>query len=157
MDWSSELRALREEMDSRRTEPESEDIIDEAEREARLAQLKDLFQSLQIEESLSEMNRVLLDNQGVLEVYAPWELEEDVEEEEDDVLEEDFEEDEELYEESDAASAVLSWGKGTRVLAVDIEMGQKGFYLEVNDTDVSLDQNAVKQALIQAFREEMGL
>ncbi len=142
MDWVSELRTLRIELDSFR-----------AARQERLAQLKDLFQSLQIESALSEMNRILLDGQGEMEVYTSWEPKENVDREQDVV-----EVDGEAEDESDSISAVLTWREEwDREIAVDLIIAERESYLQVNDVDIRLDQDAVRQALIRAFREEMGL
>ena len=158
MDWSSDLRALRSELEPLREELEKQASIEEAERQERLAQVKSLFKSLQIEEALNEMNRILLDRRGEVAVYAPWQEEEDVGEEGEDLIEEN----EEVEEDTHMASAVLTWEEsGVREIAVDLgvdtESMRKQVYVLVNGSGVRLEQDAVRQALIRAFREELGL
>ena len=151
MDWSSDLRELRSELNDFRREQQRRASVEEAERQERWAQMKSLVQSLQIEGALSEMNRLLLDGKGEVEMYAPWEIEEDAGEEE--LVEED-----EIEEESDSASAILVWEEEeTKEIAVDIGMAEGGLYLQVNGTGIRLEQEAVRKALIRAFREEIGL
>ena len=156
MDWSSDLRSLRSELDSLRRERQRQARAEEADRERRFTQAREVFQSLRVEESLNEMNRLLLDGQGDLRLYAPWEVEEDAESGYDDVVDDDEDFDEE---EGEVFSAILTWEEGgTREIAVDIGMTEKGFYLQVNGDDVrSPDEGSVRQSLIRALREEIGL
>ena len=118
-----------------------------------MAEVKDLFSSLAIEEDLGEINRVLLDGHGELEMYTPW----------DDEIAEDRSRDEgtpigddEIEEEGDSVSAILTWEEqGSRELAVDLGITLNGYYLQVNGEDVRPERDSVRQALIQAFREEI--
>ena len=154
MDWSSELGTLRSELDSFRRDRDQRIILEEAERQERLPQLKDLLLSLDIEATLSEMNRLLLDRRGDLKVYAPWDLQDEVEEGSEDAQDED----EEMEYEGDSVSAILTWEEeGTREIAVDLVMAGQRFYLQVNGTEVRrLEQDDIRKALIQAFKEELG-
>ena len=154
MDWSSELRELKVDLDSFRRERERRAGVEEAERQQRRAEMNGLFQSLQIKESLSEMNRLLMDGQGELEVYVSWEpVEANVDEEEGET----DGENEELEEETDSVSAILTWQEeGTREIVVDVGMLEKGYFLEVNGEDIRLEQDALRQALVRALREELG-
>ena len=151
MDWSSELVALRQEMEPTRRELERQGAIDEAERQQRLAEVKDLCASLAIEEDLGEVNRVLLDGHGELELYTPW----------DDEAEEDTSRDKgypigDDEVEGDSVSAILTWEEqGSREIAVDLGITLNGYYLQVNGKDVRPERDAVRQALIQAFREAL--
>ena len=154
MDWSSELRELRKELDGLRKERDRQNIIEEAEIQERNAQIKNTFQSLQVQGALEEMNRQLLDGQGQLEVYAPGELATD----DSDEGAEEIEDEDEVEEVSDTMSAVLNWEEDeAREIAVDMGMTLKGIYLEVNGTDICLDQDALRSALIRAFSDEVGL
>ena len=155
MDWSSGLRDVKRDLDELRRQREDRNRKEEAERQKRIAEGTSLFQSLQIEAALREMNSLLLGGQGELEVYSPGDLEEEeVEEEAEDVAEDD----EESEEETDSMFAILTWEEeGTREIAVDLGITPKGFYLEVNGAEVRLEQEAVHQALISAFKEEVGL
>ena len=154
MDLSSDLRELRRELDTLRSERDRQATIDEAERQERIAQVQSLFQSLGVEGTLSEMNRVLLDGRGEVEVYAPWIPQENGGDED----EEDLEEDEETEEDNDSVSAILTWDEeGTREVAVDMGMTSNGMYVQVNGNDTRLDKDALNRALIRAFREELGM
>ena len=149
MDWTSELRGVKEELEPLRQERERQAIVEEAERQDRLAEVKKFFDSLKIEEMLGEMNRVLLAGQGNLEVYTPWDTEESPAGEED----EDGD-----YEESDSVSAVLGWDEGGPLeIAVDVGPGSDRYYLQVNGVDIRLEEDAIQQALLRAFRDELGL
>ena len=155
MDWSSELRDLRRDLDSLRGERARLAGIEEGERQQRLAQMKDLFDSLRVEDALGEMNRLLLDGKGELETFAPWGIEEEEPADEDG---ETLDEDEETEEFTDSVSAILIWeDDGNMELAVDMGMTEKGFFLQVNGNDVRLQEDALRQALIQAFREGEGI
>ncbi len=155
MDWTSELRGVKEELEPLRQERERQAIVEEAERQDRLAEVKKFFDSLKIEEMLGEMNRVLLAGQGNLEVYTPWDTEESPAGEEEEMAEEDEDGD---YEESDSVSAVLGWDEGGPLeIAVDVGPGSDGYYLQVNGVDIRLEEDAIQQALLRAFRDELGL
>ena len=154
MDWTSELTGLKQELEPLRLERERQAGIDAAERQERLAEIKKTFDSLHIEGLLGEMNRILLVGQGTIEVYTPWDIEGSSAggEEEDEEEEEDHDEGE------DAMSAVLAWDEGGALeIAVDVGEGRDGFYLQVNGVDIRLEEDAIQQALLRAFREELGL
>ena len=152
MDWADELRQLRSEVDSLRLERAQQMEMEERERAERHAQLKDAFESLQVEELLEEMNRVLLDRQGEVTVYSPWAtISETLAPGEED------EEDEDGPEEAaDVASAILTWVEdGPREIVVDLGVGLEDLYLQVNGADIRMRDDALKQALKRAFREEL--
>ena len=154
MDWSSELRELRSELDSLRGERARLAGIEEAERQEYLAQMKGLFESLRIEDALGEMNKLLLDGKGKLETYSPWGIDEEPAEEDEETLDEE----EETEEFTDSVSAILTWeDDGPMELAVDMGITERGFILQVNGNDVRLEEDALRQALIRAFREGEGL
>ena len=154
MEWSSELREIRRALDDLRRERERQAKTEEAELQQRNTEIKNAFQSLQIQDALQEMNRQLLDGQGELEIYAPGELATD----DADEGEEELEDDGEIEEVSDTMSAVLTWEEGgASEIAVDMGMTLRGIYLEVNGTEIRLDHDALKRALIRAFSEEVGL
>ena len=151
MDWTSELRGLKEELEPLRQERERRTATEEAERQERLAEVKKLFDSLHVEGLLGEMNRVLVNGQGTLEVYTPWDIEESPTDGGEEVAEED-------EEGEDSMSAVLAWDEGGALeIAVDVGEGPDGFYLQVNGVDIRLEEDAIQQALLRAFREELGL
>ena len=158
MDWSQELRTLRGEVDSLRRERQRQSEEEEVIRQQHRAETKALFQTLRIEQALGEMNRALLDGAGGLEVFSPGEPGGDLHEGQDDEDEMKMEEEEEVEEESESMAGILTWEeRGAREIEVDLGITDGGPYLEVNGTDIRLEEEAVRQALIQAFKDEMGL
>ena len=68
--------------------------------------------------------------------------------------------DEETEEEEagDVISAILAWAEeGPREVVVDVGMGVDDLYLQVNGADVRIKEDALRQALMRAFQEELGL
>ena len=57
---------------------------------------------------------------------------------------------------ADYISAELTWEEdGEREIAVDLGIAEEGFYLQVNGIDVRIEREALEQALVEAFREEL--
>ena len=157
MDWPSELRTLREELDPFRRERARLASLENEEYQERLGQLRQMFQSLDIERSLRDLNRELLDDMGEVEVFAPWDPPPAVEDDANDNGEDEAEEDEDEVEE-DVVSAVLSWDEnGSCEIGVDMGLAERSIYLQVNGTEIRPEAEAVRQALIKAFREEIGI
>ena len=155
MDWSEELRTLRGEIDSLRRERQRQAEEEEVIRQQHRAETKTLFQTLRIEQALGEMNKALLDGVGDLEVFAPGEPGEDLPEGQDD---EDEMAEAEVEEESESMAGILTWEEGgSREIEVDLGITESGPYLEVNGTDIRVEEEAIRQALIRAFKDEMGL
>lgn len=156
MDWPSDLKALRNELDPFRRERARLASLEHEEYQERLIQLKHMFESLEIERSLEDINRELLDDMGEVEVFAPWDPPEIGDDEADDSDE--ISEDDEGEIEEDVASAVLSWDEqGSCEIGVDMGLAERNIYLQVNGTEIRPEPDAVRQALIQAFREEIGI
>ena len=156
MEWADELRQLRAEADSWRSERAALLRTQEEERDRNLAQLKDTVESLKVEALLEEMNRQLLDQKGRVEVYRPWE-EQDQESIGEELPQED-EQDEEPEGADEVVSAILVWEEeGAREITVDIGMGERGPYLHVNGADIRVREEALRQALTRAFREELEM
>ena len=155
MEWADELRQFRVEVDSLRLERARQIQLEEAEHQQMLGQLKESFENLQIPPFLEEMNRQLLDGQGKVALYLPWDSEAQPPPEAS-VDEEDEEGDE--LEEEDVASVILSWeDDGEREVAVDVGFGEDGVYLQVNGKDVRLREDALREALKRALCEELEL
>ena len=155
MDWTSDLQALRNELNSLRLERAELAIADNAKYQERLAQLKEAFSSLQIEQLLNEMNRELLDGSGSVDIFAPWDPAQPFDDQEGDDDDDEDEEDEEadVYE----VSAVLNWDEdGSCEVGVDMGLSQQGLYLHVNGGDIRPEADAICAALLGAFREEIG-
>ena len=153
MDWTSDLQALRNELNSLRLERAELAIVDNAKYQERLAQLKEAFSSLQIEQLLNEMNRELLDGSGSVDIFAPWDPTQPFDDQEGDDDEDEEDEEADVYE----VSAVLNWDEeGSCEVGVDLGLSQQGLYLRVNGGDIRLEADAICAALLGAFREEIG-
>ena len=171
MEWGEDLRKFRESIEAIRQQPTEPREIGEEELEQRLRLIQEAFEDLRPETYLEEMNRVLLDGRGEVEVYLPWEDEGDededdedgengVDEEDDDEDEEDEDgddDDEEELEAQDVASAILVWDAGECELAIDVGLEGDRVYWQVNGDDVPTNDVSLREALKKAFAEEVGL
>ena len=151
MTWRETLSNLRDELAQARQERQQYLAEVEAERKSQQDQLYQLSASLGIAELLDEMNAILLGGQGRVETENSWDATDDDDEE--DLLTLDGDEDELRY-----IASYLSWDEdGEREIAVDLGFSEDGIYLQVNEADVRTDRQALEQALIQAFRDELQL
>ena len=178
MEWGEDLRKFRESIEAIRQQPTEPREIGEEELEQRLRIIQEAFEDLRPETYLEEMNRVLLDGRGEVEVYLPWEDEGDEDEDDEDeddgeneVDEEDDDEDEddedsddddedeeeEELEAQDVASAILVWDAGECELAIDVGLEGDRVYWQVNGDDVPTNDVSLREALKKAFAEEVGL
>ena len=155
MEWAEELKQLRREVDNLRLERTRRIEIEEGEHQQQLAQLKEVFEGLQIHASLEEMNRHLLDGKGEVTLFLPWESPPD---DAPNPVADEEEDEEEPEEEVDVASAILGWEEdGEREVAVDLGLAENGVYLHVNGQDVRLTDDAFKKGLTRTFFEELEL
>ena len=174
MEWGEDLRKFRESIEAIRQQPTEPREIGEEELEERLRLIQEAFEDLRPETYLEEMNRVLLDGRGELEVYLPWVADDEDEEDdgedevaddeddeddddEDDGDEDDDDEDEEELEAQDVASAILVWDAGECELAIDVGLEGDRVYWQVNGDDVPTNDVSLREALKKAFAEEVGL
>ena len=173
MEWGEDLRKFRESIEAIRQQPTEPRTIGEEELEERLRLIQEAFEDLHPETYLEEMNRVLLDDRGEVEVYLPWEDEadeDDDDEDEDDAEyevadadddddddEDEDDEDEEELEAQDVASAILVWDAGECELAIDVGLEGDRIYWQVNGEDVPTNDVSLREALKRAFAEEVGL
>ena len=68
------------------------------------------------------------------------------------------EEELEELEESDYVNAILTWEEdGEREIILDLGFGEQGTSLLVNGVDIRLEQEALEQALVEAFRMQLEL
>ncbi len=153
MPWRDTLMVLREELSEVRSERQRRAAAYEAESSNLREELARMIASLGASELLTELNSILLQGQGKVEVFSSWEPDEDDKEDED-VLDITYEEDDE----GDVITTMLSWEEdGERELAVDVGKNDQGIFLQVNGADIRLDRDSLETALIQAFREELEL
>ena len=141
----AEVRAVRQ----RRANEEEVELARERDDLSRLAD------GLGIAGLLADMNATLLDGRGRVETVVGWEDETvegmidlsspslDLEEDEDD---------------SDVITSVLAWEEGGQLeIIVDVGLTDEGTYLQVNGIEIRPERDALEQALLEAFRDELEL
>ena len=156
MAWRDTLTDLRDELADTRAQRLRQSKEEDAEAERARGVLKQLVDSLQIPQLLTELNEILLEGKGNLETFISWE-----EEDEDDEPQNGFklvslnEEQEEL----DEIYMSLTWEENDE-RTIEVEVGNsedEGFYLMVNGVSIRHERDALEQALVVAFREELDL
>ena len=146
MSWRDSLQLLKNEMISarvsrlQRLEALGHQILAErAELHARQA-------SLQIAALLTEMNEVLLDGRGQVEITVEWEARD---------VEDMFEDEGDM---ADVITSALTWDEGEELeVVVELVMLDDGLSLMVNGIQIRQDQDALQKALIGAFREQLEI
>ena len=107
--------------------------------------------AMDISSFLSQINTVLLEGQGTISYLQSWEEESD-----DDASELDESMDD--FDDADYVSTILTWQEsGLCEIAVDVELGEQGIAVQVNEVEISPDPESIKSALINAFKEELDL
>lgn len=144
MPWRDSLLELKAELtESRATRIARMEAFDNevaAERE----QLQTTHQELEISQLIAEMNEVLLDGQGETETVREWE---------DEVDDEDYDEDA-----ADVITTALTWDEGEDLEVVcELVMLDEGLALMVNGVQIRLEREALEQALLDAFREQLRM
>ena len=148
MAWRDTLLQIQEELvdlrAQRRSKYESEQVEIDRQRE----ELTRLAGTLEVTQLLEEINATLLDGQGEIEHLISWEPGGD----EEPMLEDD------VQEEADVITAILTWQEGGELeLAVDLGISDEGTYLQVNGIDIRPEREALEQALVEGFRDELNL
>ena len=153
MAWRDTLLALQEELAEVRAERLREAREEDAERQAQRRQLSDLAASLEMARLVQEMNEVLLKGDGIIQSYNSWEgAHEDISADAE-LIDLDFEDEDE---DAEYVSIELTWEEnGEREIAVDLGLSEEGLYLQINGIDVRPEREALEQALVEAFREEL--
>ena len=153
MAWRDTLQSLQTELAELRAERLRQAKIDESQRQSERQRLVDLANSLQINQLVEDMNQVLLRKEGTVEAYSSWDPPEDKPEDDLDILHPADDDDED---DADYISAVLTWDEdGEREIAVDLGLSDEGLYLQINGIDIRPEREALEQALVEAFREEL--
>ena len=154
MAWRDTLRGLRDEVAEIRAQRQRDRQADEAEQQAQRLEMARVADSLGLSSLLQEMNSVLLNGQGEVEYISSWE--EEMEEDPDesllklDALEE--------LEDEDYINVILTWEEdGEREIVLDLGFGEPEMPLLVNGVDIRLEQEALEQALLEAFRMQLEL
>ncbi len=153
MAWLDTLQALKIELDDTRRQRKEQASEAEQQRRVQREELSQIAESLGIASLVADMNRVLLQDSGTLDSYSSWEPSQETSPSPLPMLAGDDEDDEE---EADYISAELTWDEdGEREIAVDLGIGEDGVYLQVNGIDTRVEREALEQALIEAFRDEL--
>ena len=107
--------------------------------------------AMDISSFLSQINTILLEGQGTISYLQSWEEESD-----DDAsgLDESMDD----FDDADYVSTILTWQEsGLCEIAVDVELGEQGISVQVNEVEIRPDPESLKSALITAFKEELDL
>ncbi len=153
MAWLDTLQALKTELDDTRRQRKQQASEAEQQRRVQREELSQIAESLGITSLVADMNRVLLQDSGTLDSYSSWEPSQETSPSPLPMLAGDDEDDEE---EADYISVELTWDEdGEREIAVDLGIGEDGVYLQVNGIDTRIERDALEQALIEAFRDEL--
>ncbi len=151
MAWRDTLYALRDELAEVRAQRQRLAAGEEAQLNEGRNQLTSLADSLKISDLLLEMNSTLLQDQGDVQRTDSWDTDTDSEDDEDEF---DSEEDPD----EDAVITLLSWEEaGVREIAVEVMSTPEGITLQVNGVVIRPEREALEQALVEAFRDELEL
>ena len=153
MPWRDTLQSLQSELAQVRDERLSLAREEAATRQDQRDQITNLASSLRIAELVGDMNAVLLQGKGTIETYSSWDPPSEESDQTSDLLGLDDDGDED---DADYISSILSWEEdGEREIAVDLGISEEGVYLQVNELEIRPEQEALEQALLAAFREEL--
>jgi hypothetical protein len=154
MAWRDTLRELRDDLAEIRAQRQTQRQADEAEQQAQRLELASISESLHLTGLLQEMNSVLLNGQGQVENISSWEEEKEEDLDESLLTLDGLEE----PEDEDYINVVLTWEEdGEREIVLDLGFGEPEMSLLVNGVDIRLEQEAVEQALVEAFRMQLEL
>ena len=154
MAWRDTLRELRGDLAEIRAQRQTQRQADEAEQQAQRLELASISESLHLTGLLQEMNSVLLNGQGQVENISSWEEEKEEDLDESLLTLDGLEE----PEDEDYINVVLTWEEdGEREIVLDLGFGEPEMSLLVNGVDIRLEQEAVEQALVEAFRMQLEL
>lgn len=149
MAWEDILVALRGELAEVRAQAQQRAAGEAAQLEETRAELTSLAGSLGIGDMLSSMNSILLGGGGNVEQLRSWESETD--DEEMAVLDDEGENE-------DVFTNALSWDEhGEREIAVEVVLTSEGIALLVNGIGIRPERDALQEALVEAFREELEI
>ena len=154
MAWRDVLVQLRGELADVRSQRQRQYEADQVELQRQRDQLSRMARDLGIADLVKEMNDVLLEGRGELEHIVSWEPipDQDIADAPESMLEE------EVEEEADVITDILTWEEGGELeLAVDLGISDDGIYLQVNGVDIRTEREALEQALIEGFRDELNL
>ena len=153
MPWQDTLVNLRSELAQVRAERQQQANDAEAELQKVRGELSQTLDTLGISGLLSEMNSTLLEGKGAIETMVSWDSDDEGSDEDEDDA--DFETENEEGEE-EIITTVLTWEEaGQREIAVEVVSTEQGPALQVNGVDIRLERDALEDALVEAFRDEL--
>ena len=151
MAWRDTLTQMRDELADVRARRQRQYEADQAELQGQRDELTRLAGELGIARLLQDINEVLLDGRGEIEHILSWERGAEGDDP-------DFVPDDELEDENDVLSEVLTWDEGGQMeLGVDLGTGEDGPCLQVNGVEIRMEREALEQALVEGFRDELTL
>ena len=161
MAWRDILVELRDELAEVRARRLQRAEAAEAELGQVRQEMVDLSETLGIGQLLTDINATLLEGRGEVETIVSWDQESDDRDSETELDDElgnsdlgaDDEDDDE-----EAITNILSWDEdGDREIAVEIILDEEGVSLQVNGVEIRPEREALEQALVEAFRDELEL
>ena len=161
MAWRDILVELRDELAEVRARRLQRAEAAEAELGQVRQEMADLSETLGIGQLLTDINATLLEGRGEVETIVSWDQESDDRDSETELDDElgnsDLEADDEDDDE-EAITNILSWDEdGDREIAVEIILDEEGVSLQVNGVEIRPEREALEQALVEAFRDELEL
>jgi len=157
MAWRDTLSTVRDDLAKLRAERQRQSEEENVRRQERQQELTRISGSLEVPRLLDDMNDILIRGQGHVETEVSWEISDDDEPDDDEDVDM-IDLDEELVEDADYITAILTWEEdGEREIAVDLGWTDQGAYLQVNGVNIRTDREALEDALVQSFREELEL
>ena len=156
MTWRETLEGLKDELTNIRARRQSRVDEEAASLQKEREDLSNRAQELGINELLEEMNNTLLDGNGAIETIVGWVTADDDLELEPGISMNGEEPDED--DDTDVITTILSWEEGGDLeIAVDLGLSDDGIYLQINEIEIRPERAALKQGLIEAFRDELEL
>jgi hypothetical protein len=153
MAWLDTLISLRDELAQVRAQRRQRVDAEEARLQQDRLELSRIANSLDIAGLLSQMNETLLQAQGEVETILSWESGGGGQDAAEELGIVNLDEDE-----GDVLSTVLTWEEdGEREIAVEIILDERQISLQVNGVEIRAEQDALQQALVEAFRDELEL
>jgi len=151
MDWNDTLVNLKSDLADARSKLKSDWQAIENDLAEQRSELVKQADAIGITNLLSEVNTVLLDGRGTISYIKSWEEDSDDDSRSLDESMDDFDD-------ADYVSTILSWEEsGLCEIAVDIESGEQGIEMQVNEVEIEPQEESLKSALITAFKEELDL
>ena len=161
MAWRDILVDLRDELAEVRARRLQRAEAAEAELGQARQEMTDLSDTLGIGQLLTDIHATLLEGRGEVETIISWDQDSDDRDSETELDDElgnsdlgaDDEDDDE-----EAITNILSWDEdGDREIAVEIILDEEGVSLQVNGVEIRPEREALEQALVEAFRDELEL